>query len=92
MTEGRDPTVHELSSLADRIRTEVRGTASAFAWGGATDDGSVHMISLRLAQAALIGHASDVQPSDTPVLITPVSTPGADEAQDIAIVTVQAAG
>jgi hypothetical protein len=59
IAEGRNPTIYELSRLADRIASEAWGTDSAFSWGALTNDASLRLISLRFAQAALSGHGED---------------------------------
>jgi hypothetical protein len=53
--EARHPTIHELGRLAERIRTEIYGAAPAFAWAGARDERHERLMSLRFAQAALLG-------------------------------------
>jgi len=57
IAEGRQPTVHELQRVADRIQADLAGVGPAFAWGDAGSDSSAHLLSVRAAHAALIGAA-----------------------------------
>lgn len=57
IAEGRAPSVKELRRVADRIRADLDGAGSAFARGDAGSDSSGQLVSLRAAQAALIGTA-----------------------------------
>ena len=54
--EGREPSVRELFQVAEHIQRDIQGAASAFSWGGRTDDSSERLLSLRVAQAALTGN------------------------------------
>lgn len=51
--EARHPTIHELGRLAESIRSEIYGAASAFAWAGARDERYKRQMSMRFVQAAL---------------------------------------
>lgn len=70
--EARHPTIHELGRLAERIRTEIYGAASAFAWAGERVERYERLMSMRFAQAALSG-SMVVLATHTPV---PVSGQG----------------
>lgn len=56
IAEGRDPSIDELYSVADRIWDDIQGPKSAFAWGQLTADSSERLLTLKAAQAALIGN------------------------------------
>jgi hypothetical protein len=55
IADGRSPTVEELYRVADHIWSDVRGSRSAFTWGELTHDNSERLLSIRAAQAALVG-------------------------------------
>ena len=57
--EGRAPTVQELARLADRVRREIWGPRSAFAWGQDARDAAIRIASLRVAHVALMGRPPD---------------------------------
>ena len=57
IAEGRAPSIDELQRVADRVRADLAGAGSAFAWGNAESENSAHLVSLRAAQAALVGTA-----------------------------------
>ncbi len=54
---GREPTTHELFSLARRIWTEGAAERSAFGWDRLPSTHQERLRSLRAAQAALAGSA-----------------------------------
>lgn len=54
IAEGRAPTPGELARVAERVRADLQGNRSAFAWG-APDPEQTAQLSLRVAEAALIG-------------------------------------
>jgi hypothetical protein len=56
IADGREPSVHELFEVAERIWTDTRTARSAFSWSDLPVDGSERLISLRAAQAALTGN------------------------------------
>jgi hypothetical protein len=55
IAEGREPDVDELFRVARHIWADVQGPRSAFAWGELTQDSSERLLSLKAAQAALVG-------------------------------------
>ena len=59
VAEGRDPTLHELFSVAQRIWAEGAADRSAFAWGKLPTSSPARVDALRAAQLALCG-APDV--------------------------------
>lgn len=52
---GRDPTIHDLFAVAQRMWVEGAPNRSAFAWDRLPSDGGDRLIALRGAQAALSG-------------------------------------
>jgi hypothetical protein len=52
IAEGRPPTPGELARVAERVRADLGGERSAFAWG---DAGAADQLSLRVAELALRG-------------------------------------
>lgn len=70
--EARYPTVHEVTRLADRIRMEVYGGASAFAWSATRDDDAERILSFRFAQAALVGDVVVMASTPVPAVIEQV--------------------
>lgn len=52
---GRDPTIHDLFALAQRMWVEGAPNRSAFAWDRLASDGSDRLIAMRWAHAALSG-------------------------------------
>jgi hypothetical protein len=69
ISEGRDPTIHELARVADRIDRDLFGARSVFAW-----DRDVvaarRMTSMRIALAALAGTSTTASPAMTPARST----------------------
>jgi len=59
VSEGRDPTVHKLFAVAERIWVEGADERSAFGWGSLSTVSPDRLGVLRAAQLALCG---DVQP------------------------------
>jgi hypothetical protein len=57
VSEGRDPTVHELFAVAERIWVEGADQRSAFGWGSLSTASSERLGALRAAQLALCGDA-----------------------------------
>ncbi|KRC82253.1 hypothetical protein [Sphingomonas sp. Root241] len=55
IAQDRLPSIDELYRVADRIRSDLRGTKPAFAWGEADPEGIERLLTLRVAQAALVG-------------------------------------
>lgn len=55
IADGRDPTIHELFHVAERIWTDTRSTQSAFSWSYLPAHGSERPASLRAARVALSG-------------------------------------
>ena len=55
IASGRDPTVHELFHVAERIWTEAGAMASALSWSELPVNGVERLRSLRVAIAALSG-------------------------------------
>jgi hypothetical protein len=55
MANGRDPTVHELSHVAERIWTDGADERSAFGWGSLAANSSDRLFAFRSAQVALVG-------------------------------------
>lgn len=53
--EGREPTVQELGRLADRVHREIWGEP-AVSWEPVSGETVTRLASLRIAQAALLGH------------------------------------
>lgn len=58
IAEGRRPSVDELHRVAGHIWTDIQGDRSAFTWGELGADSSERMLTLKAAQAALIGTRS----------------------------------
>lgn len=56
IAEGRLPTISELRRVAERIRSELHGGRSVFAWNRTVAEGSERRLMLRAARAALAGH------------------------------------
>ncbi|RYG86269.1 MAG: hypothetical protein EON59_10375 [Alphaproteobacteria bacterium] len=52
---GREPTVHELFAVAERIWIDGAAERSAFAWDRLAADADERLIALRGAQIALTG-------------------------------------
>lgn len=52
---GRDPTVHELFHVAERIWTDAGAMRSASSWSELPVNGSERLASLKAAKAALSG-------------------------------------
>ena len=52
---GREPTIHELFAVAERIWTDGAAERSAFAWDQLAPDASERLVALRGAQLALTG-------------------------------------
>ena len=52
---GRDPTIHDLLALAQRMWMEGAPNRSAFAWNRLASDGGDRLLALRGAHAALSG-------------------------------------
>ena len=55
IANDRDPTVHELFALAERIWTDAAGLKSAFTWDRLPRDTGDRLFALRAAQLALRG-------------------------------------
>lgn len=54
---GREPTVHELFAVAERMWIDGAAERSAFAWDRLVPDASERLIALRSAQLALTGNS-----------------------------------
>ncbi|WP_232318524.1 hypothetical protein [Sphingomonas sp. TDK1] len=54
IAEGRPPTAVELERVAERVRADLGGDRSAFAWGK-SGIANADEISLRVAEIALLG-------------------------------------
>lgn len=70
--EARHPTIYEVTRLAERIRTEVYGAVSAFAWGGSRNEHIERTLSLRFALAALTGSMAETATTPASVIAEPV--------------------
>ena len=57
VSEGREPTLHELFRLAERIWQECGSERSAFAWDRLPTSDPERLCSLRAAMAAAVGSA-----------------------------------
>jgi hypothetical protein len=66
ISEGRHPSDDELRRVADHIWADVRGRRSAFAWGDFCEDSSDRRLTLRAAEAALVGDGSASARTDPP--------------------------
>jgi hypothetical protein len=55
IAQDRSPSIDELYRVADHIRSDLRGTSPAFAWGETDPDSIERLLTLRVAQAALVG-------------------------------------
>ncbi|MHA6717872.1 hypothetical protein ACX40Y_00335 [Sphingomonas sp. RS6] len=55
IANGRQPRVDELYRVAGHIWADLHPGESAFSWGDASDNSSERLITLRVAQAALVG-------------------------------------
>jgi hypothetical protein len=55
IASGRDPTVHDLFHVAERIWTDMGAMASALSWSELPMNGAERLVALRAAQAALSG-------------------------------------
>jgi hypothetical protein len=55
IVSGRDPTVHELFDVAERIWTDMGAMASVLSWSELPMSGAERLAALRAAQAALSG-------------------------------------
>lgn len=63
IANGREPSVHELFSLARRVWVESAAERSAFGWDRLPSTHEERLYSLRAAHAALAGSAGDVHDS-----------------------------
>jgi len=59
IAQDRSPSIDELYRVADHIRSDLRGARPAFAWGETDPDSIERLLTLRVAQAALVGDAGD---------------------------------
>lgn len=55
IAQDRSPSIDELYRVADHIRSDLRGARPAFAWGETDPDSIERLLTLKVAQAALIG-------------------------------------
>lgn len=59
IAQDRSPSIDELYRVADHIRSDLRCARPAFAWGETDPDSIERLLTLRVAQAALVGDGGD---------------------------------